>query len=330
MAYIRERNGRFTVTIRVAGKRTAKTFATHREAEAWAVAYARPNNPDKDTAYLSVADAMEQYLQKAVPAMKSKLQTTQIINQLLRDCSWLALPYGHLTADIIRQWRNARLRIVSPSSVSRHLDVIKSACAWAETELDASTQLETIKRVKIDKPKQQETNHRPTKETLERVMWSADQAEVKWLRPVIEFALDTAMRRSEITNLLWKSVDFDRRLITVLNAKNGHDRTIPMSPRVVKLLEEQKVVRGVLLESATDETVWGISSNQLTKCWQRCKKRADVDMRFHDLRHEAASRFFEMGMSPIEVATMTGHRTMSQVMRYSHADLNQIAAKWGQ
>lgn len=47
-------------------------------------------------------------------------------------------------------------------------------------------------------------------------------------------------------------------------------------------------------------------------------------MRFHDLRHEAISRFFEMGLTVPEVARLSGHKTVSQLFRYAHADLGQI------
>ena len=61
--------------------------------------------------------------------------------------------------------------------------------------------------------------------------------------------------------------------------------------------------------------------------WKRVKKRSGTEFRFHDLRHEAISRFFEMEMSPIEVASISGHRTLKQLMRYSHADTERLVAK---
>ena len=50
-------------------------------------------------------------------------------------------------------------------------------------------------------------------------------------------------------------------------------------------------------------------------------------VRFHDLRHEAVSRLFDRGLTPIEVAKISGHRTLSMLMRYSHADSDTIIAK---
>ena len=65
----------------------------------------------------------------------------------------------------------------------------------------------------------------------------------------------------------------------------------------------------------------------ITEAWKRVKRKAKVEMRFHDLRHEAVSRFFEKGFTPIEAASMSGHKTMSQLMRYSHAARDKMLAR---
>jgi integrase len=53
--------------------------------------------------------------------------------------------------------------------------------------------------------------------------------------------------------------------------------------------------------------------------FQRAVKRAKLDdFRFHDLRHEATSRLHEKGLNPIEVMSVTGHKSMSSMLRYSH------------
>ena len=71
-----------------------------------------------------------------------------------------------------------------------------------------------------------------------------------------------------------------------------------------------------------------MTANALKHGFQRLRKRAGLEhIRFHDLRHEAVSRLFEKGLTPPEVASVSGHRTLSQLMRYSHADLNAVADK---
>ena len=62
-------------------------------------------------------------------------------------------------------------------------------------------------------------------------------------------------------------------------------------------------------------------------------KRASIeDLKFHDLRHEAVSRFFEMGLSVPEVALISGHKDYRMLARYTHMTaeniLNKLDAKW--
>ena len=52
-----------------------------------------------------------------------------------------------------------------------------------------------------------------------------------------------------------------------------------------------------------------------------------VDIHFHDLRHEATSRLFEKGLGIMEVASMTGHKSLAMLKRYTHVDAERLAAK---
>lgn len=71
--------------------------------------------------------------------------------------------------------------------------------------------------------------------------------------------------------------------------------------------------------------VFGLSPSGVTNAWIRLRDRSGYpDIRFHDLRHEAISRFFEKGLSVPEVASISGHRTPSQLFRYAHANLKNI------
>ena len=341
MANIQERNGRFTARVRVKGKPSrTKTFNTHFEALYWAcleegkpapipaVDIPTKNIPiaptQTDYKPATFAEVLLKYRAEVTPTKKSWRNETQFINQLLKDAEWVNAPLATLRLQVLKDWVATRLSTVAASSVSRQYDVVKSAARYAARDWEWSLPTEMFMKVVIKKPPQSEKFRRPSQQNLETVMWAADQAEVKWLRPVIEFALETAMRRSEITRLEWFDVDITNGVLRVADGKNGYDRTISLSPHAIALLNAQNGVTG------GEKLVWGITTNQLYMAWKRCKKRASTEMRFHDFRHEAASRFFEKGFTPIEVAQMTGHKTMSQVMRYSHADLNAIATKWGQ
>ena len=73
-----------------------------------------------------------------------------------------------------------------------------------------------------------------------------------------------------------------------------------------------------------------ITSSGLQHAFKRLVTQLQMHgLRFHDLRHEAISSFFEMGLSVPEVQLMSGHRTLDQLMRYSHARIEEIKRKVG-
>ncbi len=68
----------------------------------------------------------------------------------------------------------------------------------------------------------------------------------------------------------------------------------------------------------------------MRQAWDRlCRRAAIEDLHFHDLRHEAISRFFERGLSVPEVALISGHRDYRMLFRYTHLRAEDVAKKLG-
>jgi integrase len=62
--------------------------------------------------------------------------------------------------------------------------------------------------------------------------------------------------------------------------------------------------------------------------WRRIMGRVVLpNFRYHDLRHEAISRFFEMGLNIPGVALVTGHRDTRMLMRYTHLRPEAVVMK---
>jgi integrase len=79
-----------------------------------------------------------------------------------------------------------------------------------------------------------------------------------------------------------------------------------------------------------DGKVWGLRADSITQAFDRACKRAGIeDLRFHDLRHEATSRLFEKGFNPMEVSTITGHKTLQMLKRYTHLRAEDLAKRMG-
>tara|TARA_Y100001968_G_scaffold318565_1_gene348944 strand:- start:85 stop:624 length:540 start_codon:yes stop_codon:yes gene_type:complete len=134
---------------------------------------------------------------------------------------------------------------------------------------------------------------------------------------IVLTALRTGLRRSEILSLYWKDIDLDEKLITVHKTKNGHHRTVPITNDLLKAFSK-------FLKSEEDR-VFTLSANAVRLAFDRIRQKAEMnEVRFHDLRHEAISFFFEMGLTVPEVAMISGHRTLSMLMRYSHGQLDRV------
>lgn len=135
----------------------------------------------------------------------------------------------------------------------------------------------------------------------------------------IDFAVETAMRHSEILSLLWENVDLDTRIVLLPDTKNGSKREVPLTKKAARILS--------ILPKHEDRT-FPTTDYTIRHGWDRLVKRAGIEgLRFHDLRHEAVSRFFEMGLSVPEVAAISGHKDYRMLASYTHVSAKILAEK---
>ena len=156
---------------------------------------------------------------------------------------------------------------------------------------------------------------------LERILLACENT---WFKPVVLFAIETGMRRGEILSLTWTNVHLGKRYTHLPDTKNGDSRNVPLSPQALELLGGlPRNIRG-------DQKVFPLHFEALKSSWRRACCRADIsDLRFHDLRHEATSRFFEKGLNVMEVAAITGHKDLRMLQRYTHLRAEDLALKLG-
>ncbi len=120
-------------------------------------------------------------------------------------------------------------------------------------------------------------------------------------------------------NVRFQDVDFKLGLLTVPETKTDIPRTIPLTVTAIDLLKLRTEVC-----TTPDERLFPTTANAFRLGWERCRRRASTlvpsiaDLRFHDLRHEAVSRFFELGLSVPEVAAISGHKDPRMLFRYTH------------
>ena len=142
-----------------------------------------------------------------------------------------------------------------------------------------------------------------------------------YLLPLVRLALETAMRQGELLNLRWEHIDLKRCTALLPDTKNGESRTVPLSGPAVSILN-------ALPRSIMGDVFASYTRNAVKKAFDRARQSACLrDLRFHDLRHEATTRFFEMGLNVMEVAAITGHKDIRMLSRYTHLRAEDIALK---
>ncbi|MHB1953507.1 MAG: site-specific integrase, partial [Sulfobacillus sp.] len=139
---------------------------------------------------------------------------------------------------------------------------------------------------------------------------------------VITWAIETAMRRGEIAAMRWEHLDRKARVLLIPETKTGTPRRVPLSSRALQALEG--------LPRRLDGKVWGMRPDSISQAFERVCTAAGIEgLTFHDLRHEATSRLFEKGLNPMQVAAITGHKTLQMLKRYTHLKAEDLVGMLG-
>jgi integrase len=141
----------------------------------------------------------------------------------------------------------------------------------------------------------------------------------KHLYMIVVLALSTGARRGELMGLKWPDIDFERKVITLHETKNGERRLLPLTGHALDLLQayakDKEKEKGLIFASAVNPK----KPFEFRTAWETALKVANVDdFRFHDLRHSTASYLAMNGATPAEIAEVLGHKTLQMVKRYAH------------
>lgn len=260
---------------------------------------------------------LERYLAEVSPNNRGHQVECYRIAKVMRS-PLAEMSLQNLSASAIAIYRDDRLKEVMAGTVCRELHHIQHALSIAMREW--GYHLEENPAAKVKKPKLNNArNRRVSQNEIERLIAELAAIDRHDVIAVIQFAVETGMRRGEILSLEWRHVDLKRRTAHLPRTKNGHARTVPLTNGAIAVLEKQ---------SRKNSLVFAVSSDALKMCWRRIIAKTRIhDLHFHDLRHEAVSRFFEMGLSMPEVALISGHRDPRMLMRYTHLVPYQLAQK---
>lgn len=327
MATIRRRGDKFHVQFRRQGfEPVTKSFMKLTDAKEWArLMETQADRQDlapsrKELKAVTLGDLITRYRDTVTPRKKGAITETVMLNAFLRHpiCK---KPLSSLTPSDFAAYRDERLSSVKPASIRRQLMTVQAVLTKAMTDWDMPLRRNPLSGIKLTTGENKRQRRLSVGEVA-RLQAAVRKDTNPYTILVVGFALETAMRRGEILSLTWADIDFDRSYALIREAKNGTGRLVPLTPTAIRILQQARALQ------ADNTTVFPVAVVTLHSSWRGLIKRAGItDFRFHDLRHEAISRLFELGLTAPEVASISGHRTVSQLFRYAHANQASVRAK---
>lgn len=319
MATIRKHRDQWQAQIRLKGiKPIAKSFAKKADAVAWArVAESRVTlgtyvDPRAAENTL-VSDLLERYVELLRLRIKFDAPVKSRLERL--RCSLGAFSLAMLSMCHLTEYRDQRLLAANPATVIHELSLLRRVLRLASTEWGIPFP-QGVPTIRL--PKMPRGRTRRLGEGEEETLLSLCVNDPV-LHDFIELAIETAMRRSELVSMRWDDIDWQNSTLYIPLTKTGIPRTIPLSSKAASILKSIQ---------RTDARVFGITATSASQRFSKlCFKAQILDLRLHDLRHEAITRFFEIGLNSMEVAAISGHQTLTMLGRYTHLDPSRLVQK---
>lgn len=328
MTSIRKHRRKWQARVRRDGVAITKTFTLRKDASAWARETETkadrallPSNP-RILKHMTLADLVTRYRNEVTPSKKGADNEVIILDAFLRHAI-CQKKLAHLTVADFIEYRDERLRVVKNNTLRRQLSPIQNMFKVAHREWGLPIPVNPVQAMGI-KNEYDERERRVEDDEWVRLIEAVTAARNPLIGPMMRLGKETGLRRSEILRVAVKHVSLKRRELYVPPGKNDKARTVVLTREAVAILSK-------LIKQAGEHGLLFPISTQAAKCaWRRVRTRAGLDgqnLRFHDIRHEAISRFFELGLSMPEVASQSGHKDARMLMRYGHARRARILAK---
>ena len=321
MATITKRKDSWFVQIRRKGFTPRyRSFRSKGEAQTWAreqeTKIDAREAPKVPTQVLQspLSKLIERYKREISPTKRSfeseRLRLSKMQRHPLCD-----LALREVTPSAIASYRDDRLGRAKAGTVRRELSLLHHIFDTAQKQWGLNIGRNPV--VDVRQPVVRDRRKRRLQQgDRERLATELAKCRNRHLLPLFLFALETAMRRGELLSLRWSNIDLERRTAFLPETKNGSHRTVPLTKTAASILEAI---------GCSDGAVFDVTADCLKAAWKRARMRADVsDLRFHDLRHEAISRLFELGLSVPEVALISGHKDPRMLFRYTHLAPDQV------
>lgn len=307
MASVRKRGESWVAEVCVDRKRKSKSFATKREATAWANEIEQTGiRPSK-----TLGDLIEKYrpITEAKKGYQAELSRLNHLKKKLGDYT-----LDRLTPAKLAEYRDERLKEVSAVSVRREMiilgvmfNVAVREWGWLNTN-----PLETVLKPTAGPARRRGIAQSEIDSILDNLN---PMATGKQVSAMFRLSIETGMRLSEILSLRW--ADVQEKSVTLRETKNGDRRKVPLSLVAREIIKERKGI--------DPDSVFTLNAHQASKAFARASV---AGVHFHDARSEAVTRLSKK-LDILQLARVIGHRDTRSLLFYYAESAEIIADKLG-
>lgn len=331
-----------------------KTFTQKADAERWAktvelsIERGEIDAIDQKAQRITVKEVIKEYTRVKLPTLDCPSMRKAELARIEKAFGPLFI--ANLRAPAINQWVHdiadqpltRSKKKLAPGTLTHHINRLSGVIEFARRHMGVYIPENPVRLV--TRPKQTPGRTRRLEPNEEAYLLKAAEGTQR-LKELVTLAIETSMRLGELLELRWGFVDLTGQTAHVPISKNGEARTVALSTRAVAAFREIQRLNVVEIDGRVFH--WA-KADSFTHTWKRLVKRAQalyaeelqkagrtpnprflLDLRFHDLRHEATSRLFEKGLGTMEVASMTGHKSLAMLRRYTHIGASNLAKKLG-
>ncbi|QHS08984.1 site-specific integrase [Sinimarinibacterium sp. NLF-5-8] len=285
---------------------------------------------------LTLAEAMAEWLRLDPPVKTSHAEVLRLDRLKKHHPTLLNRPLLEIdTRDIQDFIAERSTHAVEPSTVNRDLAAISRTFNFARARLGCSGLSNPI----VPGVRLRESGGRVRRlESDEKAMLMAHARAYEALHGVpiasiIQVALGTAMRLSEIARMQWEHLSLNDSVVHLPETKNGSGRHVPLSAdiRDVILAQGRAAVGRIWPEKEAIRSAWrrvrDAAAAQAEASGQRPLAERIRTFRFHDLRHEATSWLIEnTDLNLEQIRSITGHKTVTMLSRYTHPKAGKLVS----
>ena len=231
------------------------------------------------------------------------------------------VPIAKLTDARVRRWRDDLSTRYAPTSINSALGCLSSAFAYfVEQKWIGVNPCHGVKQADVP---DRAYNWIKTRPELERLLLASSDD----LRDMIAISIGTAMRIGELLSLQWDDIDLAGRLITIQRGgpgrlpKNGKIRHVPILDSVLPVLQQRALRRAGSVLVFPGKGGKHRAQTPVTCAYKAALRRAQMDttLRWHDLRHTAASWWVLGGGDIFRLSKLMGHRDVKITQKtYAH------------